>query len=389
MVTQNLKRITQSLILLLVVACSDNNNPALESIPVEIVVSTGFASASGVETRGVQTRGEGAVDRERILNRALPISMVRIDQVSESDASYPPYTQENVSGQGQAPRNGYLAQFESGIRMHFELLEKYLSREANNQTKLIGWYPAVGTRGSSWSVAASGGGADGTDPVATVGFTVDGETDILMSNLVEGDQSHPYTGVSANGESNVMTFKHLLTRVRILAYTYDADAAAVFGRIRSITVPGKAQTCTVRLPEVDAPSNTNPEDSDITFTGSGALPIIYRYPENNTPIPDYEKFKAIPVPVIERWTKPGDAGDPNTGVMGYAMVAPETNEITFLVETEGRGTYTLRTAAPAGGFAAGKSYTLSLEFLILENIGFINLSAQDWKEGITTGVIQG
>ncbi len=210
-----------------------------------------------------------------------------------------------------------------------------------------------------------------------------------MSNLVEGDQSNPYTGMAANGENNRMVFKHLLTRLRVLAYTYDADAAEVFGRIRSITIAGKAQTCTVRLPGVDAPSDTNPEDSDIEFIGSGALPIIYRYPENNTPIPDYEKFKAIPVPVIERRTKPGDAGDPNTGVMGYAMVAPETNEITLLVETEARGTYTLRTAAPAGGFAAGKSYTLSLELMVLESVAFIELTAQDWKEGMVIDMSRG
>jgi len=337
-------------------ACSESDYNSLESNPVEIVVSTGFGSASGVETRGI-----GSIHTNGILtNGPLPLSVVRIDQSGESDGSYLPYTSSNTDGVGQAPRRGRLEKFNLDIRMNFDTDEYYLSRAQNNKTKLIAWYPSVDEGGSVW-------GIDGSK--ATVEFTVDGETDILISNLVEGNKEKPYTGDS----DNKMMFKHLLTRFRVRVYTHESEVEDFFGGVKSIVIAGKAQSCTVQLPDVGALNNTDP--SDIKFDGDGVLPIIYKDPANNNPIEGYDNdAKALHIPLIGTDT---DKNDSDTGLAGYAMVAPEASEITLLVETEERAESTVKIKAPDGGFVAGSSYTLAIEFRT-KGLEIMSVTIHDW-----------
>ncbi len=344
-------------------ACSGSDTlPSMESRPVEIILSTGFASASA---SGVETRGDGSIYSEQILQGAtLPLSVVRIDQASAADAGYLPYTPHNTYGAGQAPRSGKLEKVDSDIHLTFEADEYYLTRPRNYNTKLIAWYPAVGEDGSTWNVSAW------SPYVATVDFTVDGETDILMSNLVEGNQLNPY-----NGADNRMTFRHLLTRIVIRVFTRDAGVPAYFGGIRSIAVAGKAQTCSVRLPDVEATTGTHP--SEITFTGTGKLPIIYKYPADNSPITGYDTPTGFPIPLAEE--SAGD-GEPDPRLAGYAMIAPGAEAIGLLIETSRQETApSVQVPAPPAGFAAGRSYTLNLEFMP-NGIEVINVSILDWGE---------
>ncbi len=380
MVTQKLKDSkTQNLMnrflllsaLLFLAACSGSDGltpPELK--PVEIILSTGFAPASA---SGVETRGEGSIYSDKLRQGAtLSLSVVRIDQAGTSDPSYLPYTPKNTYGEGQAPRSGALGSGEPGnetaetsdpnLLLTFETDEYYLSRPRNNDTKLIAWYPAVGEDGSKWNVSVW------SPYVATVDFTVDGETDILMSNLVEGDQLNPY-----NGADNRMVFRHLLTRLVVRVFTRDAGVPAYFGGVCSIAVAGKAQTCSVRLPDVDAPSNTYP--TEITFTGTDDLPIIYRYPADNSPIAGYDNPTGFPIPLAEE--SAGD-GKPDPRLAGYAMIAPGAEAIGLLIETSRQeGIPPVQVPAPPAGFAAGRSYTLTLEFMP-NGIEVINVSILDW-----------
>lgn len=329
-------------------ACSGSDEPIPESKPVEIIVSTGFGSTSGVETRVT-----GSISKENILSDGpVPLSVVRIDQTSETDASYLPYTQTNGNDKGQAPRNGFLEELDLNINMRFDPEENYLSRAQNNNTKLMGWYPQVDdTDGSFWSV---NGGA------ATVSFTVDGKTDILMSNLVEGNINNPF-----NSENNTLTFKHLLTRFYVRVFTRSALIANEWGDVQSVRVKGKAQSCVVQLPGMEAASNTFP--SQISFTGNSDLPIIYNDPNNTTP-----------VPVIS-----GEVDDDSfligTTLVGYVMVAPETNKMTLEVVNE-NGSGIINITAPQDGFQAGKSYTLSLEYTMTE-ILISGVTISEWIDG--------
>jgi hypothetical protein len=339
-------------------ACTGNDEIISDSRPVEIIVSTSFGSVSGVETRG-----EGSIYTDNILSgNPLPVSIVRLDQTSESEAAYLPYTATAIDGVG-GPRPGDLSKFNLDIRMNFTDVpeEYYLPREQNNSTKLIGWYPAVGgVDGSEWAV---------DNGVATVSFIVDGETDVMMSDLVEGSMDHPY-----NKEDNKITFSHLLTRFRVRAYTYDAEVEDDFGKITSISIAGKAQTCIAQLPAVDGASNSKPT---IDFTGEAYLPIIEKNPADNTSV-SYD----LSIPLL---ASPAD-NNTNVGLAGYAMVAPvaNTDKVTLIVATQNKNPIEVEIQAPdqapnADGFAAGKSYTLALEFRT-KGIEFINVTILDWDE---------
>lgn len=325
------------LVALLLFACNDDR--LSETKPVEIIVSTGFGSVSGIETRG-----GGSINTADILDNSLPVSIVRLDQAGELDPSYLPYTAANEDGRGQAPRSGRLAGFNSDIRMEFDTEEYYLSRPQNNSTKLIAWYPAVSAGGSVWNVE---------DDVATVRFTVDGDTDILMSDLVEGSRESPYSG----GDKK-LSFKHLLTRIRVRVYTLDETAATVWGGLETITIAGKAQTCIARLPGADA---LTPAYPSVTFEGSGALPLVR------------EDTDVLPIPQVEAYTANDDAG-----MAGYAMIAPESGALYLAIKTEQKDVPSLKLKLPAAGLEAGKSYTFALEFLT-KGIEMMCVTVHDWE----------
>jgi hypothetical protein len=335
-------------------ACSGDDEHS-GSRPVEIFVSTGFDPV---------TRGEGSISEGDILSgKSLPLSVVRIDQVSESDGSYTPYANTNDANGVGAHRDGHLQMFNwDEIRIEFDDTEYYLDRTTNNKTKLIAWYPAVGSGAgdSEWNV--DGGG------VATVGFTVDGSTDILFSNLVEGSKDNPY-----DKNSEKVTFSHLLTRFRVRVYAYDTDVEGQFGKIKSISVVS-AQKAIAQLPAVGAASGAKPTT---TFTGTSELPIIRKDPADHTPIA-YD----LVIPILG----PSDPNDTTTGLAGYVLVAPvaNTDEVTLKVETEYQGTKEVKIKAPnvapnADGFGAGKSYTLALEFRT-KGLEFVNVTILDWEE---------
>jgi hypothetical protein len=333
-------------------ACSGDDESISDSKSGEIAVSTNFDSVFDVETRG-----EGSIYKEHILagGQELPLSIVRLDQ-NETDGSYPSsYTATNVDGVGQAPRKGRLRRNNLDILMSFVGIEYYLSHPLHDKTKLIGWYPTVGN-GSTWSVDASG--------TATVSFDVNGDTDIIMSNLDLVEVSQPPPNPTT---TTTMTFDHLLTRFRVRVYTYDPDVAGLYGGVKSISLTGKKQTCVATLPDA-----TTSDKAIVVFNGNDNLPIIRRNPVSNSVI-EYNNG-VLPVLYYESGQKVTDSA-----LAGYAMVAPETkvvpetNKVDLVVETEkgSTTTYTVSIAAPTGGFAAGKSYTLDLEFRTDIKLGIV------------------
>jgi hypothetical protein len=307
---------------------NDDAVPVAE--PLEIRVSAGFV-AGGVESRSTN----GDYSYETLADKPLPVSVARLDQILTTGA-YLPYTTE-------ALRAAQLKGEDGEIWMTFNPKEDYLARTSGGEhdnTKLIGWYPPVGdTTGSAWSVDDEG--------KATVRFTVDGQTDILMSALVEGSRKNTFGASPDNG----MLFKHLLTKFAVRVFTRDEDVANEWGKVKSIKIKGKAQQCAVVLPGADSPNNTLP--TDITFTGNGDL-VVYA--------PD----EYIAVPNI------GDAPRDDAPLVGTVMAAPEENKITLVVECENKtGTVDI-----SKKFLAGSSYVLSLEFT--DHIGLVGCELGEW-----------
>jgi hypothetical protein len=350
--------------------CShDDTVPVTE--PVEIRVSAGFV-AGGVESRSAN----GVYSTDILAGTDLPLSVVRLDQTSGVVAAYLPYTSTNTGGGTGAPRPAKLKGESGEIWMTFNQEETYLVRQENNKTKLIGWHPQVGSGAgrSTWSVDGLGN--------ATVGFTVDGETDILMSNLVEGARNNHF-GASGNG----MAFKHLLTRFAVRVFTRSAALANEWGPVQSIKIKGKAQQCAVVLPGVDStPNTTYPDPAGISFTGTGDLPLIYEDPDNNP----------VTIPVITGATN-GDGFLVGTTLVGTTMVAPEVssdaqeNKITLEVVCEHKsGTVDIIPGTDIDGiFAPGSSHVLSLEFknsIILQSNKLVDWGGEtiDWDDYLLT-----
>lgn len=337
------------------IACSNSDENAIEAKPVEIMLSAGFDSAIGEETRG-----EGSIYSNTVISgNPLSLSIVRIDQASETDASYLPYAED--ANDGQTPLAGKLYGLNRDVRMRFDVDEYYLSRTQNNKTKLIAWYPSIHSGESEWEVDNSSG-------EAVVTFTIDGETDILMSNLVEGDRDNPY-----DGTDNRLVFRHLLTRIKVRVYTTDADVGDIWGGLRSITIADKAQNCKVQLPDVASDSDTYP--TTIVFgADKQALAIIPKNPADNSGIEEYDEG-VLPVPVVDEYVEGAEVG-----LAGYAMIAPEDDALYLTIETENVTSSSLKINAPEGGaFQAGHSYTIAIGLITAHEI-LITATVQEWDK---------
>lgn len=332
--------------------CSADADHLTEAIPAEITVSTGFGSVSAVETRS----GGSITESEIQKGKPLPLSIIRTDQKSESDALYLPYSKV-------APLPGRMESSGSDVVVKFDTSEYYLARDNNDYTKLIAWYPSVHSGESEWEV-------DESSAEATVHFTVDGETDILVSNLLEGNEKvAPF-----DQATDKLKFQHLLTRIRVRVYTTDAAVEDMWGGVKTISIADKAQSCMVQLPDVNSPSNTFP--TGITFgEEKAALSIIPKDPSDNSDIADYDDG-VLPIPVVAKYT----AKDP-VGLAGYAMVAPEKGALYLTIVTEKMTTAPpLEVNAPNdGAFEAGHSYTIALGFTTTHGIR-VNATVQDWED---------
>lgn len=317
------------------------------SRPVEILVSTGFDPVTGVETRG-----EGSVDAQGILSgKALPVSVVRTDY---DGSDYLPYSITEGVGYWRAAN---LTKFNKDIRVKFTTDEYY--QTDGEATKLIGWYPPVGN-GSTWAVNIG---------VATVEFPIDGQTDVLMSDLVEGSIGTPFdTG-------NPLTFSHLLTRIRIRVYAFESDVTGHYGGIKSITVKSQS-TCTATLPAVNDATNTKP-----TTAFSGTIidcPLVRKDPDTGADI-SYGEEMSFAIPLTD---KDEVKNNESIGLVGYAIIAP-TQEITFEIVTEKKtinACINVSLTNFVDAFAAGKSYSLALQFAVNVPVT-VTLGQQDWVDG--------
>lgn len=331
--------------------------------PVEIRISAGLAA---------ETIIPGSIDKNGIVTgKPLELSLVRIDQTSDTDPTYLPYTQQNNSKTniGQAPRPARLVGENGKALLEFVTPQAYLTRQNNNKTKLIGWYPPVADGGSTWQVNDAGD--------AYVGFKVDGETDILMSNLVEGDLTSRY-----DKSNNAPVFDHLLTRICVRIYTSDDEAKKKWGGVESITIKDMPKTCLVVMPGVEEPTNTVVDQ--IVFGSPEPMSLICKDPQDNSAIAGYDLKGGLPIPITEAF-----AEDPQlpvtSSLAGYVMCAPIARDETleFIIETSAGGTATASAPLWLNAFEPGHSYTVYLNFTP-SAIEVTGATIQKWYQGGTS-----
>jgi uncharacterized protein (TIGR02145 family) len=278
---------------LLMTACKNDtevDNP--DSTPITLLANIGSI--------GVETRGSGVIDDSYASN--LDVNFARIDQgdngaYPEND-TYPlsPYFASTALAATRAAGSGNRS-------ITFATPQTY----SLYNSKFVGWYPR----------AAMTSGA--------VNFTVDGSTDIMLTNEVEGSSSSTFN----SGENKTFTFAHQLTQLQLKVYAESNKAVTDWGTITSIKVTNQQTQCNVILP--DRVSFVDGAESNVAFTGvtSAALPVG------------------------------------STVNSGYVMI-PEvaaSGTLTLEIVTTLGGTKNVTLTAPAtGGLAKSNAYVYTLKF---------------------------
>lgn len=323
-------------------SCSSDTTeiPGDEQGPVEIRMSTGIASdASPV------TRGDGMINST--LTADLNVSFARADKTESSGAAY-------AATYAASKLDGTVAQ--SGGTLTFSPKQYYLANGAN--TKLIGWYPQSGTY---------------TQVGRTVGFNVDGSTDIMVTKLKEGNKASQITAVQ---------LEHLLTQISVKAYAVDADAKTVWGGIKSIKIKGMKQTCTVTLPD---PSSANVDaEATVAFTGTDDLPLVQKDPMDNSDIQQggssYGDMNPLELAV----------GNTAPVLAGYAMFAPVAAagdaKITLEIAMEKGGAAETKEIILAAGYQKSNSYAITLKFTSAEIAPSVTVAA--WTPATPPGEVE-
>ena len=202
-------------------------------------------------------------------------------------------------------------------------------------TKFIGVYPTGGAYNS----------ADRTVTYASL----DGTTDVMISNTAEGNNKTGDIG---------LTFSHLLTRidVKVKAKLEKLDAnekiakllniKTAWGNITHIAVKNKKTGAVVTLP---AP-NTSDDPAIAVSGGATDLPLTNKLDGTVVPAP------GTPL-VLEEAVQE----------FGYAMFVPSTGDekLTLEVKTDGAFAAGIDAVTTSNlSYAAGKSYTITLLFSI-------------------------
>ncbi len=297
-----------------------------DDAPVEIVLNGGISlpAADGIACAALASDVPAPATRAAVNaeHDALPISILRRDQ-SGTPLAYPDYKDgELLKAELGASTS---SDFVSGIT--FDVTQYYLP-DAAKKTKLIGWHPRVS---ESPATAVQFSTTDGT-----VSFEIDGASDIMLSNEVEGDKNDKFTAAAKQ-----LKFEHQLTQVQIKAYAADQAAKDKWGKIKSIKLKGEGgKTCKV--------------DFDATPITSFAAP---------TPTTD------LPLAQETAGEVELDVGSSNAVECGYAMFQPvdagAATPLTLLVETTNGGTQTVEiTSDKVASFDKGKAYKLTLKITI-------------------------
>lgn len=303
---------------------------------VEILPSGGGIDVNvGVSSRAVIDAG---------YTRDLAVAFARIDQKSETDATYPAYS--TVAAALPATwTKGFTASTATAIT--FTVPQYYLTRVTNNNTKLVGWYPHL---------------AGNTFASGEVGIAVDGANDIMLTQELEGNKDAA-DAFGANGK--VFKFKHLLALLKFRAYAQDSAAVKVgYGKLKSVTLKEQLATCKIALPGDQA--------GQVTFDYAVAPDAVdMKMIEKKADSTDAAITFPLELPVLTV-TDNGDGTSTtkkNDTECGYALIAPVASptKVSAVFETELGGSREVELTLPTNtdgsvGFQAGKAYSIVLRF---------------------------
>lgn len=315
---------------------------------------------------------------------SMEANFLRIDEdIDESNKGL--YTfNDGDSGYGVKWKNAYLLEAtvsasadnnpEHFRTIYFEPVQSYKINVIRNEqdhekydttqfyhTRMVGWYPRTCDvpRGTSGGAASIQFGdtryssvyceseittAEGeVKKVAAVQFTgLDGETDLMFSDMKEGqhwhsDSSgssaphesdvHPKTGASIyhppfghysqdNGPSysNVFRYRHYLSAVRVWVYADQSPQnISMWGDITGVSIPGQPTSCKISIPEEEGAFG---EAFDWRDERNFDIVTTPMYGENGTENEDTNLSVEFPVSL-------DGATSASMAYVGYALVRPD------------------------------------------------------------------
>lgn len=339
-------------ILPLIAACSAD-------APIEVDTDYGLVEINlnggiGTVTSSATTRGslQGMINGKDVWANDLTVSFARADAASGTYTAYQPAA---LTADVKKEVTGNVHQISFSSATYYQ---------ANGQnTKLIGWYPVVGSNDSF----------DAANHKVTFGAaTMDGETDYIVTDLVEGNKV-PATQIQS------VTFNHLLMQLSVKVYAEDTNVQGIWGGIKSVAIDGLKQQCEVTLPDATATASGATAKVQVTFANTSPtatdLPLVKKNFSDNTAI-SYSGGSPLVLGIAAA----------NATLAGYAMFAPQgSTDITLTVETETGGIQKPVVKAPAGGFLAGYSYEVVLKFGASSIAPTVTI--KDWASGTNPGEV--
>lgn len=317
---------------------------------VEMLLNGGVSFAVSPDTKAALPSTRAVINKA---HGAVALAFARVDADaagSGTSAAYPAWSTAKYLNATLASNTGDAIPAERDIT--FATSQYYLSN--GYYTKLVGWAPSVATdsEGNTFAGTAS------TFSSGTVVCPIDGETDIMLSQELEGNKE----AANRFSAADPFVFKHLLTQIKVSVYAADEAGKTQWGQVTDIKVQGEAnKECRIVLPGTAA-GVTYALQSGKT---AGNLSIIFKKPADDTP---------VSTPLTLYYS--GEIGAPAVYKQecGYAMFAPIAAvdgkaTVTMLVSTTGGpdGHAVTDCAVPvtvpsADGFKAGTAYGITLKF---------------------------
>lgn len=299
----------------------------------EIVLSSGVGEQPVADSR--------AVINATLPTAGLDVAIIRLDEtgVPKAFPAWNTVTTANVLSAHVDATSGQVA-FNDGATPPVAKPQYYLAN--GNKTRLQGFYPK-----------------DGTVASEVITWTIDGANDIMVSNYADGDKTTKF------GNTNKLTFEHLLTQIIVKAYGTSQGALDNWGNIKKISIKDQNLTCRYTLAD-GAVGNGFFSGK----TGTSHLPIIMKKTDDTSLSPDYAADgSGLAFDYDNSKTK--------ATVCGYAMFQPAAaNTVTLIIETAKGGTIEKPITQE---LEKGYAYNVILKFTTTDIVPEVAISA--WKTG--------
>ena len=325
----NIFKIIFAVALIVVSASCHKDEIRLESDKVHLSASIPYLT-----TKGSPTSDSGIKDIDT--DEILEIGLARIDQ--NYDVQYPSFVSAGSMLEADMKQPDAASSYERDIEFTNEA--QYF-RNNTDKIRYAAWYPRTGTYTST---------ADST----VISFDVDGQTDIMYSNIAEGSKTSAF---------NTMYFSHALCIYRIYVYAMlyedeegnETNTADKWGKLQTMQITNMPQKCNVQLPLSDGETfNISYPGYSNTIDISDATNNIY-----------FDPGDALPLGIAnKRYVAKVVAAPPYSGVLDIALTTEKASAA--------------QNVSIARNFHAGCAYDIILRF---SDHGFINaeVSVGEWN----------